>query len=102
MAFYLGHRQTKDLDLFATPDVDMEDGVRALLSSAQALGAVTELIQQSPDFRRFGVRRGDDLTLVDLVIDRAPQIVSDKPCVDHIRIDPAREIAANKLGSSGF
>jgi hypothetical protein len=96
-AFYLGHRQTKDLDLFATPEVDMEEGVRALRLAASNIGASLQVLQESPDFRRFSVERAGELTLVDLVIDRAPQLIASKPSVGRIRIDSLREIAANKL-----
>lgn len=91
------HRTTDDLDLFATPEADPDAGERALLETAQAVGAVVEPMVRTPDFRRFAVTRGAERTLVDLVIDRAPQVVADKPVLDGVRVDPVREIAANKI-----
>lgn len=38
-AFYLKHRETKDLDLFAAPGADMERAEQALADAALALGA---------------------------------------------------------------
>lgn len=96
-AFYLHHRTTDDLDLFATSDVPMADGIRALRAGAEAISASVEALIDSQDFRRFSVTRGGETTLVDLVIDRVPQIIAEKPEMDGIRVDPAREIAANKL-----
>lgn len=95
--YHLGHRFTDDLDLFSPPAESMELAVQRVRRAAAAIGAVVESIQDAPEFRRFSVRRGADTTLVDLVIDRAPQLVVDKELVGHVRIDPQREIAANKI-----
>jgi predicted nucleotidyltransferase component of viral defense system len=97
--FYLDHRETKDLDLFALPEVAIDEGVRALRSAAAAIGATAESVQEYPDFRRFKVSRGVELTLVDLVIDRAPQLVDQKPSFGAVRVDAIEEIAANKVCS---
>lgn len=35
--------------------------------------------------------------MVDTVLERVPQVVEDKPEVDGVRVDPPREILANKL-----
>lgn len=95
--FYLHHRETHDLDLFATSEVDIEDGVRALRAAASALGAEAVVERSNPDFRRLRVHRGSELTVVYLVIDRAPQLVAEKPRVGVVRLDPLQEIAANKV-----
>lgn len=97
--YYLHHRETKDLDLFASTDVDIEEGARALRSACAAIGAMLETVQQYPDFRRFSVSRGQQLTLVDLVIDRAPQLTEDKPAFGVVRVDALEEIAVNKVCS---
>jgi hypothetical protein len=85
--YWLGHRETNDLDLF-TVDERMDDGDRALDEVCRALGAVVEKTQTTPDFRRRVVRRGGDAVVVDLVRDRVPQLVSDKPEVRGVRVDP--------------
>lgn len=94
--FHLRHRDTEDLDLFTTPEVDLADGSRALLAAAAAVLAEARVIRESPDFKRFAVHRGDEMTLVDLVVDRAPQLDA-KMSFGRIRTDSPREIAANKL-----
>ncbi len=96
-AFHLHHRETKDLDLFGTAATDIERGARALNDAALALGATARVLQQSGDFRRFLVSRSDETTIVDMVIDRVPQIVAEKTVIGRVRVDPVREIAANKL-----
>ena len=96
VGFYLHHRQTLDLDLFTTED-HLEDGEAALFDAAQELGATVERLRTSTSFRRFLVRRGDESVVVDIVRDLAPQIDTEKPVRDGIRIDSPREIMANKL-----
>jgi hypothetical protein len=94
--FYLRHRETEDLDLFATPAVDLNDGVRALLEGAAAISATASILRESPDFKRLAVSRGEEMTLVDLVLDRAPQI-AEKSVFGRVRVDTLEEIAANKI-----
>lgn len=95
--FYLGHRPSEDLDLFALAPTSLEDAEVALADAAASLGATIRSLRRFPDFRRFLVERRDEKTVVDLVVDRAPQIEIEKPTIGRIRIDSLREIAANKL-----
>lgn len=97
--YHLGHRFTDDLDLFTTPVESMDMAVQRLRRTVASIGATVESIQEAPDFRRFSVQRGADTTLVDLVIDRAPQLKAAKELVGHVRIDSQREIAANKIAA---
>ena len=94
--FHLAHRETHDLDLFVLEDV-LDEGVAEIAAVAAALGATTESIMTSPDFRRILMRREDEAVLIDLVRERAPQMVSQKPTIRGIRVDPPEEILANKL-----
>lgn len=95
-AYHLGHRTTDDLDLF-TAASDLDEGVGALHSVADELGASLEAIRTSPDFRRFLLSLGGQSVVVDLVRDWAPQIWVEKLDRDGILVDPAAEILANKL-----
>ncbi|HEY3356302.1 MAG TPA: nucleotidyl transferase AbiEii/AbiGii toxin family protein [Polyangia bacterium] len=95
--FYLGHRETDDLDLFGPPDLELDRAVRALAGAAAACGAGLRSLQHYPEFRRFIAERGDERCVVDLAIDRAPAVVADKIVFGAVRVDSLREIAANKV-----
>jgi hypothetical protein len=94
--FHLGHRETDDLDLFVTEDV-LEEGLAALGAVAREIGAASEEILTTPDFRRRLLRRGGDSVIVDLVREHVAQVFPHKPVIAGIRVDPAEEIMANKL-----
>lgn len=96
VGYYLHHRVTKDLDLFGRPGADLERAERALRDAALSLGAAVTTLQRFTEFRRFGVQRGAELTVVDLVIDRAPAL-GPKRTVGNVVMDSIEEIAANKL-----
>jgi predicted nucleotidyltransferase component of viral defense system len=94
--FHLGHRSTHDLDLFTLSDA-LDQGFAVASEIVRQMSASLESIETSPDFRRFLVGRGTETVLVDLVRERVPQIVSEKPIILGIRVDPPEEILANKL-----
>jgi predicted nucleotidyltransferase component of viral defense system len=95
--FYLKHRATEDLDFFAPPELDLDDAAINLREAAAACGALVESQRHAHDFHRYLIRRGGESCLVDLVVDRAPMIVSEKVRLGQMRLDPLREIAANKI-----
>lgn len=101
-AFVLGHRTTRDLDLFwhgrATLDRQPEECVAAL----RAAGLTVDLIQRSPGFARLDVRDGPDAVVVDLVAEPVARIEAPVQATlagTVITHDSAREILANKLGT---
>ena len=51
---------TEDLDLFAAPGLDLEDGARALEAAAAACRATLKRLRVYPDFRRVLATRGDE------------------------------------------
>lgn len=95
--FYLGHRGTDDLDLFARPGPSLDDALRAMRDACASCGAAVETLQSLADFKRLLARRGDETCVIDLVIDRAPAIDDEKSTFGSVRVDTLREITANKL-----
>lgn len=94
--FYLGHRETNDIDLFTVMDV-LDDGVAIVAEISRQFGGELESIRTSPDFRRFLMRRGTEALVIDLVRERVTQNAAEKSVVNGIRVDPPEEILANKL-----
>ena len=97
VGYFFGHRDTEDIDLFALPGPDLEEVGREVEAAVTAVGATATLRNAYPDFRRYDTRREEEECLVDLVIDRAPQIDPDKNRFGAVRVDTLREIAANKI-----
>jgi hypothetical protein len=95
--FHLGHRTTDDLDLFTVQQAAFERSRFVLADVAAAVGAVLEVRQDAPGFRRVVLSRGDEGLVVDLVKDVSAQLHPDKLDCDHIVVDSADEILANKL-----
>jgi hypothetical protein len=96
VGFYLGHRETHDLDLF-TAGVPIDEGERTLRQIAGELDLALESVRREPAFRRFLLRGsiGESL-IIDLVRDDAPQR-AEKRRVGNVRVDSAEEILANKI-----
>jgi predicted nucleotidyltransferase component of viral defense system len=97
VGFYLGHRDTDDLDLFTRPGLDLAEATRVLEDAASASGAGLTAQQTHPSFRRLLASRGEERCIVDLVIDDAPAVDLEKVSFGAVRVDTQREIAANKI-----
>lgn len=99
VGFHLGHRETSDLDLFTVDMAAFERAPHVVADAVAALGASMVVRQQATGFHRYFVSRGDDAVIVDLVLDRVPQIHVEKWERDGLRIDPPEEILINKLNT---
>jgi hypothetical protein len=95
--YHLGHRETDDLDLFTGSAAAFERGPHALAEAVSALGAALVTRQEAPGFHRYFVGRGEEGVVVDLVLDRVPQIHVRKWERDGVQVDPPGEILVNKL-----
>jgi len=95
--FYLDHRRSYDLDLFTNEDVDGKEIQNLVHRVAKSISAEYLAVRTTPDFRRFKLTRNEEREIIDVVVDRTPQLDSKKNSFDHIRVDTLREITANKL-----
>lgn len=95
--FHLGHRTTDDLDLFTLEQAAFERSRFVVADVAAAVGAKLDIRQDAPGFRRVVLSRGTEGLVVDLVKDVSSQLHPEKVERDHIVVDPADEILANKL-----
>ncbi|MBL8755678.1 MAG: nucleotidyl transferase AbiEii/AbiGii toxin family protein [Planctomycetes bacterium] len=97
IGYHLQHRRSDDLDLFAKPPVDVQEGIASLLAAAARIGASVERLRTFPEFCRVLVRRGDSSAIVDLAVDRAPDLEPPVVAADGVRMHSLREIGANKV-----
>ena len=95
--FYLDHRRSYDLDLFTSDEVEGKEVQNLVQRTAAQLGADCAALRTAPDFHRFRLTRGDEREVIDVVVDRAPQLDVQKASFGNIRVDTLREIIANKL-----
>jgi len=96
---YYGHdRLTRDLDLFTRSEDCFADGPAWLNRAAEAVGAQTQSIRTTPGFRRYRVARGDEATVVDLVLEPVPAVhPPQSPSGTTLLLDAPEEIAINKV-----
>ena len=99
--FYLGHRRTLDLDMFATKLQLLDLLADKLASWCDDQGLQLYQNRSFKTYRRFVVVDGTDQVIVDLVHDPVPQTVSveNKPLHEGLRIDSIEDIVANKLSA---
>ena len=95
--FYLDHRHSYDLDLFTSEEVEGKEVQGLVHRTAAVISAECLAVRTSPDFHRFKLTRGTEREIIDVVVDRAPQLDSHKAEFSNIRVDTLREIIANKL-----
>ncbi len=95
--FYLDHRHSYDLELFTSDEVDGKEVQNLVLRVASQIGSECQAVRTAPDFHRFRLTRGEEREIIDVVVDRAPQLDTEKARFDGIRVDTLREILANKL-----
>ncbi|MFM8471206.1 MAG: nucleotidyl transferase AbiEii/AbiGii toxin family protein [Limisphaerales bacterium] len=95
--FYLDHRRSYDLDLFTSEEVGGREVQGLVQRTASQIGAECAALRSAPDFHRFRLTRGEEREIIDVVVDRAPQLDAEKREIEGIRVDTVREIIANKL-----
>ena len=95
--FYLHHRRSYDLDLFSSEAVEGKEVQNAVQRVAAKIGAQCESLRTAPDYHRFRLVREAEKEIIDVVVDRAPQVDPDKADFAGIRVDTLREMTANKL-----
>ncbi len=95
--FHLGHRTTRDLDLFFHGASDLGDVPRVVEGLLRAAGITVSVLRSAPSFRSLDARDGGQRTLVDLVADPVATIESPIEIRPGIWVDTLHEILVNKL-----
>lgn len=95
--FVIGHRGTRDLDLFWR-DRQALDGVdREVEARLSASGLQVEPLQTSPAFKRLIVRSDDEDVIVDLVADPIAPAEEPEERAPGLLVDTPHEILVQKL-----
>jgi len=97
---HLGHRTTRDLDLFWRDTASLAGTADAVVARLRAQGLSVDLLQTSPAFQQLRVADAGDVVVVDLVADPVPNL---EPPIEVklgdavMQVDSAYEIFVNKL-----
>ncbi len=96
---HLGHRRTRDLDLFWHSHRTLPD-TSSISTLLEAAGIDVDVVRRTPSFLQLRARGNDEEVLIDLVAEPVPVIA---PAVEvevgnhHILVDTPHEILVNKL-----
>lgn len=98
--FHLGHRTTRDLDLFWHGQTSIDAVRREVTSRLTAAGLLVDELRSSAGFASLRVRNAQDVVLVDLVAEPVAHIEAPSRIVHQgttIQVDTPHEILVNKL-----
>ncbi len=99
---HLGHRETRDLDLFWRNRAELGSLVADVLAALQAGGLVAEVLRTAPAFGELRVSDGGDACIVDLVAEPfGPIATPDRAVIEGatIQVDNRHELLASKLAT---
>jgi hypothetical protein len=97
---HLGHRVTRDLDLFWHGTGQLGDLPRAVQERLRSAGLEVSVLQSAPAFHRLRASDGNAVCVVDLVADEAPVVEAPEIITaagTTLAVDTQHEILVNKL-----
>ena len=97
VGFHLGHRTTRDLDLFFHGRTTLESIPQELESTLRAAGLMVRVDREAPGFRRYVVEHSGERTIVDVVAEPVEAIEPAVEAEPGILVDSKHEILVNKL-----
>lgn len=100
LAVYLGHRTTRDLDLFWDDVAQLDERPQAIRQRLASDGLSVSVVQQSPGFVRFRVADEESTINLDLVADPTERLESPNRmviCGAAIAAESLRDMLVNKL-----
>lgn len=95
--FHLGHRETRDLDLFWRDRAGLDRLPEEVEARLRAADLEVTRLQTGSTFCRLRVTDGSSVLPVDLVVDASPQVAQPQEVAPGIWIDAPYEILVNKL-----
>ncbi len=97
--FHLGHRTTRDLDLFFHGRTVLDTIPTELESTLRAAGLAVRVEREAPGYRRYVVEDGTERTIVDVVAEPVPSVDPPVEAAPGILVDSKHEILVNKLSA---
>ena len=99
---HLGHRETRDLDLFWRNRAELGELVANALAVLRAAGLDTQVLRTAPAFGELRVSDATDTCIVDLVAEPFAALAPPEQAVIEgaaIAVDSRHELLANKLAT---
>lgn len=97
VGFHLGHRETRDLDLFFHGESLLGDIPAVVEGRLRSRGMEISTLRTAPSFRRLEARRGAESVLIDLVAEPVASVETPTERAPGVWVDTAHEILINKL-----
>jgi predicted RNA binding protein YcfA (HicA-like mRNA interferase family) len=97
--FHLGHRETRDLDLFFHGLRELGDTPREVERRLEAAGFEVTGLRTSPSYRQYEARKAGEVVVVDLVAEPVPTIEPPVELEPGVSVDTPHEILVNKLAA---
>ena len=93
---YLGHRLSKDVDLFLRDRSSLRRLAAALAEAAQAVSGSIKIVQDAGTFIRAELQLADQRIEVDLAVDGTPELAPPK-IIDGVEVLSIEDLRASKL-----
>lgn len=97
VGFVLGHRATRDLDLFWRDRSQLGAIVRVVQERFVAAGLAVQTLQTSPAFVRLRVADGEEVLVVDLIAAPIQPVETPVEVAPGVFVDTAHELLVQKL-----
>lgn len=95
--FHLGHRETRDLDLFFHGKDALEDVPREVERRLRLAGFEVVGVRTAPAYRRLEARKAGEIVVIDLVAEPVPTIEAPVEMAPGLLVDTPHEILVNKV-----
>lgn len=97
IGFYLGHRDSRDLDLAFRPFLELGEIPREVEARLRRTGLRVESMQRAVSFARLRVSNDTDSIELDLVADPTPPLEPPNEPASGVRVETKRTLLAQKL-----
>lgn len=97
VGFYLGHRTTRDLDLFFHGLSLLDTIPNEMEGRLQSAGFQVRTLRRAPTYQRLEVQNESEIILIDLVAKPVPSLEVPIEVQPGLLVDTAQEILVNKL-----